>query len=314
MGLSRSEKQMPKKKKRLRKVILFLLLFLIVGGGVYAYSIYHSLNKAINTMHDPMDKHISKKRGSKVNLKKVEPFSVLLLGVDEREGDSGRSDTMILLTVNPHKESLQMLSIPRDTRTEIIGKGTEDKINHAYAYGGVKMSMATVEHFLDIPIDYYVKINMEGFKDIVDAVGGIRVNNELAFSYEGKNFPKGSITLDGEEALSFTRMRYEDPRGDFGRQIRQRQIIQGVIDKGASMSTLWNYDDIFQALGKNIRTNLTFDEMMTIQSKYKKAAKKIVQNEVKGEGKRIGKPWYYIVDDTEKDRLHDLLVDHLNLK
>ncbi|WP_390628435.1 LCP family glycopolymer transferase [Bacillus litorisediminis] len=91
-----------------------------------------------------------------------------------------------------------MLSIPRDTRVEIVGRDMEDKINHAYAYGGVAMSMATVENFLDIPIDYYIEINMEGFKEIVDAVGGVEVHNAFTFSYEGYTFEEGTIQLTGE--------------------------------------------------------------------------------------------------------------------
>ena len=89
----------------------------------------------------------------------------------------------------------------------LSGKGTEDKINHAYAFGGVEMSMNTVEKFLDIPIDYYVKMNMEGFKDIVDSVGGITVNNDLDFTVGKVHYPKGEISLNGEDALSFARMR-----------------------------------------------------------------------------------------------------------
>ncbi len=117
--------------------------------------------------------------------------------VDEREGDIGRSDTLIILTVNPNKESIQMVSIPRDTRTEIIGKGFEDKINHAYAFGGPEMTMDTVEHFLDIPIDYFVQLNLESFTEIVDSVGGVTVTNSLPFSSDGYYFDKGTITLDG---------------------------------------------------------------------------------------------------------------------
>ncbi|RKJ22727.1 LytR family transcriptional regulator, partial [Butyricicoccus sp. 1XD8-22] len=98
-----------------------------------------------------------------------------------RPGDRGRSDSIIVMTVNPKTESIDMLSIPRDTRVEIVGKGVDDKINHAYAFGGVEMSMNTVEKFLDIPIDYYIKLNMEGFKEIVDAVGGVDVNNDIDF-------------------------------------------------------------------------------------------------------------------------------------
>ena len=203
----------------------------MAGSGIYAYSVFKSLTNAVDTMHQPIEREKSEKRTEEITLTKQDPFSVLVLGVDEREGDSGRSDTMIVLTVNPNQNSIKMLSIPRDTRTEIVGHGTVDKINHAYAFGREEMSIATVENLLDIPIDYYVKVNMEGFQDIVDAVGGIQVNNELDFTNGGHHYKTGLITLDGEEALSFVRMRYDDPNGDFGRQERQRQVIQGVVHR-----------------------------------------------------------------------------------
>lgn len=171
----------------------------------------------------------------------------MLIGVDERKNDRGRADSLIVMTVNPKKQSIEMVSIPRDTRTLIVGKGKEDKINHSYAFGGV---MATVEQFLDIPIGYYIKANMESFKDMVDAVGGVIVNNAFAFEYEGESFPKGEITLNGEKALKYTRMRYDDPRGDFGRQDRQKQVIEAIIKKGASFSSLVNYNDILEAMKK----------------------------------------------------------------
>ncbi len=148
----------------------------------------------------------------------------------------------------------------------------KDKLNHAYAFGGIEMAMASVENLLDIPIDYVVQVNMESFKDIVDAVGGITVNNTLDFNVDKYVFPKGEISLDGEEALAFVRMRYEDPRGDFGRQDRQKQVIQAVLREGASFSSLVNYKNIFGAIGNNVRTNMTFDEMVDVQANYRDAS------------------------------------------
>src|SRR5690606_5383567 len=106
------------------------------------------------------------------------------------------------------------------------------------------------------------------FKEIVDAVGGVNVNNDLDFSLEGNHFPKGELSLNGKEALAYARMRKEDARGDFGRQMRQRQVIQGVINKGANISALWKYDDVLKALSKNVETNISFDEMKSIQKNY----------------------------------------------
>ncbi|UTE77508.1 LytR family transcriptional regulator [Rossellomorea sp. KS-H15a] len=310
----RSEKHKKKKKRTWLRVVGIVLVLLLLGGGAYAYSIYHSLNKAVETMHSPIERDKSPKRTKEVEFNDKEPFSVLLLGVDERENDKGRSDSMIVLTVNPDVKSVKMISIPRDTLTDIIGHGTKDKINHSYAFGGVQMSMDTVENLLDIPIDYYVKINMEGFEDIVNAVGGVTVENDLNFSTGGYTFNEGKVTLSGKEALAFSRMRYEDPRGDFGRQLRQREIIQAVIREGASVSSLWNFDNIFDALGDNVKTNLTFEQMVDIQKNYKSASKDMEQIQIKdGSGTKIDGIYYYIIPDEEIERIQGILKDHLEL-
>jgi polyisoprenyl-teichoic acid--peptidoglycan teichoic acid transferase len=301
------------KRRTWLRVLGVIFLLLIIGVGVYTYSIFSSLTKAVDTMHEPIKREKSEKRSEDITFNKKDPFSVLILGVDEREGDKGRSDTMIALTVNPDKNSIKMLSIPRDTRTEIIGKGIDDKINHAYAFGGVKMSMDTVENFLDIPIDYYAKVNMEGFEDIVNAVGGVTVNNGFAFSEGGHTFPEGELGLNGKEALSYVRMRKQDPNGDFGRQQRQREVIQGVIRKGASFGSITKFDDIFEALGKNVKTNITFDEMVDIQEHYKSAVKEVQQIQLKGSGTTINKIYYQIVSEEEKNRVQQEMKGHLGL-
>lgn len=311
---SRTDKKSKKKKNKWVKILLIIfgLLFLVVG--VYAFTVYNSLTDAVDTMHQPIEKEKSDKRTEKVSISDKQPFSVLVLGVDERKGDKGRSDTMIVLTVNPNQNSMRMLSIPRDTRTEIIGKGFEDKINHAYAFGNEEMSMATVENLLDIPIDYFIKVNMEGFKDIVDAVGGIQVNNGLEFSNDGHHFSTGLINLNGEQALPFVRMRYDDPKGDFGRQDRQRQVIQGVIKRGASFSSLTKFDDIFAALGKNVRTNMAFDEMLDIQKNYKSAIGDLEQLQMSGNGTKIDGIYYLIVPEETLKSVQSELKTHLEIQ
>jgi polyisoprenyl-teichoic acid--peptidoglycan teichoic acid transferase len=312
-GISKLRSNKTKKKRVWLRVTLSIFALLFIGAGAYVYSIYHSLTAAVDTMHQPIEREKSEKRIEEVTLDQKDPFSILMLGVDERDGDRGRSDTMIVLTVNPNTQSVKMLSIPRDTRTEIIGHGTVDKINHAYAFGQEEMAMATVENLLDIPIDYYVRVNMEGFQDIVDAVGGISVNNTFTFSQDGHQFTEGLLNLDGEEALSYVRMRYEDPQGDFGRQQRQRQVIQGVVNKGASFSSLTKFDDIFSALGKNVKTNITFDEMVEIQKNYKDAAKSIEQLQLTGSGTKINGIYYLIISDDEKARVQNELKTQLEL-
>lgn len=312
MGVFYRMTQQKAHKKKWVRVLGIISLLLLLGVGVYGFMFYQSLSSALKDIHHPVDRK-SDKRTEDLALSKKEPFSILMLGVDERSGDKGRSDTMIVLTINPKQNSIKMLSIPRDTRTEIIGHGTVDKINHAYAFGGVEMSMDSVENFLDIPIDYFMQINMESFKEIVDAVGGIKVNNNLDFTYEGKHFPVEEISLNGTDALKYSRMRYEDPDGDFGRQLRQRLIIQGVIKKGASLSTVTNYDSIFDALGNNIKTNLTFSEMVNIQKNYKNASKNIEHVTISGNGGKINGIYYLMVDDAEKLRVQGVLKTHLGL-
>ncbi|MBZ6489067.1 MULTISPECIES: polyisoprenyl-teichoic acid--peptidoglycan teichoic acid transferase TagU [Priestia] len=310
---TRRRKRRKPKKKRALKITMAIILVLILGVGAYAYSIWHSVEKTFTQTHEPLNRDVSEKRSEKVSFSKRDPISILLLGVDQRAGDRGRSDSLILMTVNPKDQSMKMVSIPRDTRTEIVGKGTTDKINHAYAFGGVDMAVNTVEKFLDVPVDYYVQVNMESFKDIVDAVGGVTVNNDLNFDYDGYSFKKGNLTLDGKEALAYSRMRKQDPRGDFGRQMRQRQIIEGVIEEGASVQSLANYGTILDTIGTNVRTNLTFDDMKQIQSNYKDARRNVEQLQVDGKGEKINGIYYYAVSDATREALSSKLKQHLNI-
>ncbi|MGN7939459.1 polyisoprenyl-teichoic acid--peptidoglycan teichoic acid transferase TagU [Virgibacillus sp. 6R] len=302
-----------RKKKKWLWIVLSIIGVLVLGTGGYAFYLYKTAADTVASIHEDIGRDKSDKRTEEVKFTEKDPISILLMGVDEREGDRGRSDTLILMTVNPNTQSTQMVSIPRDTRTEIIGKGKQDKINHSYAFGGTEMTVATVENFLDVPVDYFVKINMESFKDTVDAVGGVEVENNLDFTYEGYHFTKGTIQLDGKKALAYSRMRKEDPRGDFGRQDRQRQIIEAVIKKGANISSVTKFGDMFGVVRENVKTNLTFDEMWDIQANYKEASKKLEQFEVKGDGQKIDGIYYYIVPEDERLAISNQLKEHLEI-
>ena len=275
---------------------------------------YKEVVDTVAVMHEPIERVVSEKRIEEVVFKELDPFSVLLLGVDEREGDKGRSDTIVVVTVNPTEQSTKMISIPRDTLTELIGQDRKDKINHAYAFGGTAMAITSIETLLDIPIDYVATINMEGFESIVDAIGGISVTNEFDFQVDDLVFPKGTIQLDGQSALAYVQMRYEDPRGDFGRQDRQKQIIEGVLRKGASLSGMMNYKSIFNALGDNVRTNMTFDEIVDIQKNYRSALGKVERLHFQnGNGQMIDGIWYYVMDDAELLGVTAELKEHLEM-
>mgnify|MGYP003617610525 FL=1 len=247
-----------------------------------------------------------------------EPVSILLLGVDTGDlgrTEQGRSDSMVVVTINPHTQKTTLLSIPRDTYTEIVGYGTSDKINHAYAFGGTAMSINTVQQMLDIPIDFYVMVNMAGIQEIVDAVGGITVESPLAFNQNGYDFVQGTNQLDGEAALAFARMRYEDPAGDTGRQGRQRLVIEAVIRKLATPETLLNYQTILQSLSSNVQTSFQLSDFYTLQSQdYLGAVDNMNQQQLGGTGGMMNEIYYNFVDGTELTRVQDLLQAELELE
>lgn len=287
------------------------MVFLFLAGVVYLVILFPKASNTLDEIHQPIAREASPMREEKVVLEEKNPISVLLLGVDEREDDRGRSDTMIVLTINPTDNSTKMVSIPRDTYTEIVGLDKLDKINHAYAFGGIDMSLDTTEKLLDIPIDYVVQLNMEGFKDVIDALDGITVDNAFAFD----DFKKGELTLTGDQALDFVQMRKQDPNGDFGRQDRQKQVIQSIMSEAVSATTLFNYPKIFDALGSNVKTNMEFSEMIDIQKNYRSASTDVEQLVFeKGYGETIGGIWYYMMDQEELSVVKAELKGHLGLK
>ncbi|MCT6923957.1 MULTISPECIES: LCP family protein [Bacillales] len=305
------QKRTKPKMQTWKKVVLYLIVLFIIGAASYGAYTYYSFQKAVEKMQK-QDHPNNTEVAVSDKLPHIDPFSVLLLGIDEREHDTGRTDTMIVVTVNPEKKSVKMLSIPRDARVEIVGNNTVEKINHAYARGGIPMSIATVENILNIPIDYYIAVNMEGFLQIIDVLGGVTVNNDIDLSHQQYTFPKGEVTLDGEEALIFTRIRYEDPRGDFGRQLRQKQLIEAIAAKAASPSTLLKLNDIFDVLGDNVQMNFPMNNLYQLQKLYSNLNKDIDQLQFeKGDGQRIDTLWYYLFDEQELMDVSNNLQQHL---
>ncbi|WP_240633273.1 LCP family protein [Paenibacillus montanisoli] len=296
-------------------------VILLAASGL-TYYLYSSAQQTAGKMYEELGPvkpvYVSKDtevRNAKtpeqpVQMKRLDPFTVLVLGVDQREHDSGRSDSMIVLSVNPVKGSILMFNIPRDTRTAIVGHADVDKINHAYAFGGVQMSVATVEHFLDYPIDYFVKINMESFARLIDLVGGVEVDNPVEFDYDGTVFAKGNLSLNGQDALKYARMRYDDPRGDIGRNARQRTILKQLMNKATDISNVTHLQSLLSELGNYVKTNITFSEMKTFVKDYGPAIRKVDSIEIKGAGQTIDRIWYYIVSEAERDRIHNLLKAH----
>jgi LCP family protein required for cell wall assembly len=240
-----------------------------------------------------------------------EPFTILLMGVDERKGDKGRADTLIFAAVNPQKQSTLVFSIPRDTRSHIAGRKDPDKINHAYAYGGVQGTVNTVEQLLDVEVNYYFKVNMEGFREIVDVLGGIQIDNHQAFDYEGFRFAKGEIELDGEETLAYVRMRYEDPRGDLGRGDRQRAVLTAMKERLFSMNSIGLLTQLFDKLSHYMKTNISFHDWKSLVKDYRDAADTVQVEQIAGHGTLLSNIYYYLVTDEEISRVRAVINQQL---
>ncbi|MCZ1263473.1 LCP family protein [Paenibacillus marchantiae] len=302
-------------KKWMKVTIWIVSLFVVVVFG-YAIYLYQSVKSTADQIYEPRNPvrpvSVTDSRGGlPVDINSKEPFNALILGVDERPNDRGRSDTMIVLSVNPGKKQVLMFNIPRDTRTDIVGHNTVDKINHAYAFGGVDMSVNTVEQFLGVPIHYYMKVDMEGFAKIIDLVGGVDVNNPFAFDYEGQSYDQGNIHLDGVAALGFSRMRYDDPKGDLGRNDRQREVLKQMLKNTMQFSSVLHIQNMLDELGTHVRTDVTFDEMKELLLDYRNDLENVDTVEIKGKGEKINGIYYYIVDQQEKDRIHGIIEEHL---
>ena len=294
--------------------VIFALTLVAVGVGA---KVYFDVKGSVDHTYESVERtEPAVARDKEVDLKNQEAFSVLLLGIDTGDlgrTEQGRSDTMMVATVNPSDKKTTLVSIPRDTYVPIVGYGTEDKINHAYAFGGAAMSMDTVASYLDIPVDHYVAINMKGLKELVDAVGGITVGNDMEFTQDEYTFKHGQITLDGDMALSYSRMRYDDPRGDYGRQERQRTIVMGVVNKLLSMDGITKYQEVLSAVESNMKTDMTFNTMKTIALNYRDAFTNVKTEQMQGEGFMQDNISYQRVSDEELQRIQGILDQELGL-
>ena len=266
----RSKRRQKKKKGKLL-FIFILITALLVGTSIVFADKLNLFHQTISTITQDVGNRTEEE--AQEIIENAKPINILLLGIDNgaygRPTEDGRSDTMLLLTSNPSEKKAQLLSIPRDTYTEIVGMNYYDKINHAYAYGQAKMAINSVEKLFDTNIDFYMEINMSGLMEFVDAVGGIEVTSPLTFTYEGRSFEEGKKELlDGESALRFARMRYDDPEGDYGRQKRQRIVIEELVKKMMSFNSITNFEKIMNAVSKNVKTDIPIGKIMALKNTY----------------------------------------------
>lgn len=309
-----NKRQARKKRKWGRWLAIIIVTILLVTGG-FIYYMWDKVSDTITAMHDPLarDNDPERQKILKDLFKDNKSINVLLLGVDERPGDKGRSDTVILLSLNPNTDSMVMLSVPRDTYVNIPGRGM-DKINHAYAFGDVELSVQTFEEAFNLPVHYYARVNMEGFKQGVDALGGITIQNDQEFSQGGHQFSKGAVHLNGTQALDYIRMRKNDPRGDLGRNDRQRKVVTAAIDELASFSSITKVGNILNILGGNVKTDLDMNGMQTLFTDYRGARHNIKTLEINGSGQTLNGVWYYMVSDEEFNRIRTEVNTHMEAK
>lgn len=296
---------------------LFTVLFFFAYGG---YFIYQIINASENTYQELERGQTSEMRQEEVTLGE-DPISILLLGIEDYStgGQNGRADSLVVATIDPVENTMKLLSIPRDSYVELVGRGRFDKINHAHAFGGTDLTIDTVENFLQIPIDYYVKANFDGFKEGIDLIGGVTVDVPFDFwenSDEGNkrkiHFEEGEMTLTGEESLAYVRMRYRDPRGDLGRNERQKQVIQAAIKEAISASTLLKADQLIGVLERNIETNFRLMDIIGLQNEVMKVDPAAITSlAIKGEDQRINGIYYYVPIEEDLEMVRQALKDHL---
>ncbi|GBG95668.1 LytR family transcriptional regulator [Ligilactobacillus salitolerans] len=297
-------------------ILLAISLVVIYGGTAYAYNMLHS---AKNTLTNTYTKsNVKKLRNVSDIIKKKKPFSLLILGTDTGDlgrSDKGRTDTIILATVNPQKGKVTLTSIPRDTEVKIAGSDNSyDKVNTAYTIGGVSTAIKTVQNTLHVPVDYYLLVNMGGLRKIVDALGGVTVTPTLTFKYSDADVTKGkTVTLNGKQALAYSRMRYDDPQGDYGRQKRQKQVIESIINKALSVATISRFEQLLKSIQSNMQTDLSYNDMMTIETNYKKAGKSVDSYVLQGQDAMLDGLSYQVATPSEKKKASTRIRAQLNL-
>ena len=236
--------------------------------------------------------------------------NIIVMGVDERSDDVGRSDTLFVVMFDSKTKAASLLSVPRDTRVRIEGHGW-DKINHAYAYGGQKLTQKTVEELLGIKVNNYVMVDFKGFEGLVDAIGGIDIDVEKDMYYHDTwdgftvDLKKGRQHLNGKTAIQYVRFR--DEEGDIGRIRRQQHFLMAVYDKITSADMLLHIPGLAKQLTSMVKTDMPLSDMIDIGRALHSMVKEkgLSMAMVPGEPKYIDGISYWLPDITD---LRELMV------
>lgn len=316
----RKQNKRKKRKKRILTWILIPVVVIALSTVAYGTFLYKKAESVVNGSYKPIET-VTQKREEKVD-PIMDNVSLLLIGVDDSEtrkfGTGTRSDALMVVTFNKDENSVKMLSIPRDSYVKIPGKKNKTRINAAHAIGGTDLAIETVQEVLDIPIDYYVKMNFNAFIDVVDALDGVEVEVPYLITEQDSKdladaitLQPGLQTLNGEETLALARTRHQD--SDIYRGLRQQEILKAIIKKGTSINSLTKLSDIISAVGSNMETNLTFNNMKSFVN-YVINDKSINFETLALEGSdsTINEAYYYQLDEQSLENVKLMLQTHLN--
>ncbi|UXR29503.1 LCP family protein [Staphylococcus simulans] len=313
----KNKKKLSTPVKWLLIIVGILLLIAIIFIGYLAFKLF-GLNNSINS---PLDREKSDLRNESVK-KDGTPISIALFGIDsdevrKAEGGGERSDSIILLSINPDKKKTVMVSIPRDTRADIVGHDSVEKINHAYAYGGPNMAVKSIEKLMNVPVDHYATMNLDGVEELVDHIGGVKVVSNATFTFKGKNYQKGkAYELDGQDARAFMGSRKENGAGgDFGRQERQQLVLQALVNKLVSVNSITKINGIVDALGDNVKTDLSITELNDLRRNYEPAKKNVEKLQLEGNNQMLDDGlFYFLPDKANKKKIEKIYRNNLGIQ
>lgn len=324
MNRKKYRKSKNSKKRTIIKVVIALALSVLICGS--AYGIY-LVKKAENAADDAFETAGDRDK-SDLREEQVEPLhdnvSILFIGVDNSEKrdqseNVTRSDALVLATLNNEDKSIKLVSIPRDTYAYIPDADQSDKITHAYGYEGPSSTIETVEELLEVPVDYYVRMDFEAFIDVVDALDGIEATVPYDLEEKDENDVHGAIvleeglqTLDGREALALARTRHYD--NDIERGKRQQMIIESIMDKILTASSLSKYGNVIDAIGDNMKTNLRFQDMQAFFEYAKNGKPQVETLTLDGTDDMSTGVYYWQLDEESLMEVQDILQSHLGLK
>lgn len=307
----------PKKRNRLRTWGIILLVVAVLGSGIYVYRKPLAIMAFDMFLSDHVEKKLQKSYAPlqgeqpKPVVYQTKPFTALLLGVDQRDNEPARSDTMIYSVIRPKEGKILLISIPRDTYTEIVGKNKKDKINHAYAFGGEKMSKDTVEAFLGHQAEYYAAINFKGLRDVVDALGGVELPITKDIVNKDKDHEKftikaGQPIYNGKDALNFVRYREDS---DFNRTKRHQVFLNAMVKRVLQLDQVSKIPELMDIAGANFKTDIVPSNIIDLAKQLLTGDNppQIYSYTIMGKGTRINNIFYDLADKKDVEYAEKLI-------